>query len=424
MAAFSSVKRRVATVVVMALGTLGATGLTPGWRGPQQGSAPTPLQLFQKMLPVIKHDRCSNCHGGVDPFSGRDHEGGMIDTVPTSPHFEPCTKCHKTEKGWGLPSKDHFFVGKTDQDLCALFAEFAMKQGHARFISNHLMGDDLVIAAFAGWMGGARDPKAGDSADPPPMSQAAFVQLGRDWVTLGQGACEVLGTIYREESVASADTTHPDPTSDLTIQQTGTRTVNITLRGGQYHADIKTNGQIVTTLVQHLTNASGRPCIYTVIDSTEYSGSTTDLARVAIKDTIFFADTSPPQTDYRIDVDLPPESTSRTTQYTVMDLCKTRIPPPDNSAEKFDWPEVHFTLEGHVEDPRTDGRAGACDKMIKYKDVGSEKVEADRSHPCNRFVIMGNADTPGLMDHGALIAYHDGSDIEFRVVSRWNLKFK
>jgi hypothetical protein len=308
--------------------------------------------------------------------------------------------------------------------LCALFADFAMHQGHAFFISNHLEGDDLIRAAFAGLMGGARDTTKGDSPDPPPIKQKAFVQLGKDWVTQGQAACEVLGTIYREESVASADTTHPTPTSDLTIQQTGTRTVNITLRGGQYHADIETKGGIVSTLVQHLTNANGRPCTYTLIDSTGYSGTTTDLAVVTIKDTVFFVGTQAPQTDYRIDVDLPPESTSRTTQYTVMDLCKTRIPPPDNSAEKFDWPEVHFTLEGHVEDPRTDGRAGACDKMIKYKDVGSAEVEADRSHPCNRFVIMGNADTPGLMDHGANIAFHDGKDIEFRVVSRWNLKFK
>ena len=29
--------------------------------------APTPFQLFQRMMPVIRHPRCSNCHGGVDP---------------------------------------------------------------------------------------------------------------------------------------------------------------------------------------------------------------------------------------------------------------------------------------------------------------------------------------------------------------------
>src|SRR4029450_3992862 len=126
----------------------------------------------------------------------------------------------------------------------------------------------------------------------------------------------------------------------------------------------------------------------------------------------FFVGTQAPQTDYRIDVDLPPENTSRTTKYTVMDLCHVQMPAPSNSVEMFAWDTVHITLEGHVEDPRTDGRTGACDKMIKYKEVGSPDVQADPSHPCNRYTNMGNADTPGLMDHGANIAYHDGKDIE------------
>jgi len=411
------VKRRVAAVVVMALGTLGATGLTPAWSGREQGAAPTPLQLFQKMLPVIKNDRCTNCHGGVDPVSGRDHEGGMI------PPDTACTKCHKTEKEWGLPGKDHFFYKKTDLELCGLFADFASHMGHAFFISNHLEGDRLIQAAFAGWMGGARDSLDGESPDPPRMKQPEFVQLAKDWLTHGQGACEALGTIYLEESVASADTSHPSPNADLIVQQTGKRTVNITVSGGQYHSDIETKGGIVSTLVQHLTNANGRSCTYTLIDSTGYSGSTTGLAGVSVTDTIFDGDTHPPQTDYRIDVDLPPESTSRTTKYTVMDLCRVPLPVPANSVETFDWPEGHFTLEGHVNDPTREGRASSCDKRLTHGDVGTKKWERDLTQ-CNRFSNMGNADTPGLMDHGANIAYHDGKDIEFRVVSRWNLKFK
>jgi hypothetical protein len=118
------------------------------------------------------------------------------------------------------------------------------------------------------------------------------------------------------------------------------------------------------------------------------------------------------------------QRTRGTTKYHILDGCGVGMPAPDNNVETFDWPEGHFTLEGHVEDPRSDGRAGACDKMIKHGDVGSSDVESDPSHPCNRFTNMGNADTPGLMDRGAHIAYHDGTDIEFRVVSRWNLKFK
>ena len=419
MAAFSSVKRRVAAVVVMALGTLGAAGLTPGWSGPRQGAAPTPLQLFQKMLPVIRHDRCMNCHGGVDPVSGRDHEGGMIhpDTA--------CAKCHKTEPTWHLPTNtDHFFYKKTDQELCALFADFAMHMGHADFISRHIESDEFIIAAFQGWMGGARDSNDGESPDPPPIDQEAFIKLAEDWLTHGQGACEALGTIYLEESVESSDTIPTGPGVETIVRQSGKRTVTITLSGGQYHADINTNGQIVTTQVQHTRNAQGRPCTFTLIGTTKYSGSTTGLAVVSVTDTIFQRGPRPPSTDYRIDVSLPPESGRRVNTTVIDDGCGSRMEAPPPTTETLAWDEVHFTLEGHVKDPASEGRTGACDKRIKHVDVGSKKWEDDVNH-CNRFASVGNADTPGLMDHDdAHVAYHDGRDIEFRVVSRWNLKFK
>src|SRR5260221_10103713 len=66
-----------------------------------------PLAKFAKLMPVFSHDRCANCHGAVDPFTGFDHEGGQLDAALAAPlrgsdgdqllgtDFNgPCTKCH------------------------------------------------------------------------------------------------------------------------------------------------------------------------------------------------------------------------------------------------------------------------------------------------------------------------------------------
>ena len=87
-------------------------------------SAPTPFELFQKLLPVVRHPRCVNCHGVVDPLSGRGHGPGAIDTVKAHKGSYQCTDCHQAD--WALPSTPHFFAGKTDRELCGIFAEFAM----------------------------------------------------------------------------------------------------------------------------------------------------------------------------------------------------------------------------------------------------------------------------------------------------------
>src|ERR1051325_1173432 len=136
----SSRSRGVGAAAVV-LAVIVATGLMPSPGTPRQPTPPTPLQLFQKMLPVIRHPRCANCHGGIDPRTPA-HQG-MKDVLDGS----DCDVCHGDAEvdpqhdDWVPPSPDHFVGGKTDEQLCALYSEFAMKQGHARFISNHIKGD-------------------------------------------------------------------------------------------------------------------------------------------------------------------------------------------------------------------------------------------------------------------------------------------
>lgn len=385
--------------------------------------APTPFQLFQRMMPVIRHPRCSNCHGGVDPTT-KQHPGAPI-TV------EACVQCHDDDAnpGWGVPAREHFFVGKTDEEVCSLFAEFAMKQGHGRFIDNHLRTDELIVAGFKGLIGGARTPGAGNPpappADPPPVSQDSFVKLGQDWIDKGQGACEVLGAITLQESVAAGDT-FAIGGMDTYQDFKGTRTVSINIRGGKYYADIKTDYTITEIGVQKLVSPkTGRPCTITHTRKEQQSGTTTGIASVAIKDTIFFADTKPPQTDYRIDVTLPPETTRKTETRTVNEACGLGIPfPPSSESQSFTWGRASFVIEGHVEDPKTDGRAGACDRPSRNLEINTTALEFDRSLPCFRFKNMGNSWYLGLMERTLPLTYHDVTRaIPYHLVARWNLKY-
>ncbi len=390
----------------------------------RQQAALTPFQLFQKLLPVVRHPRCINCHGGVNPGDSTKHGGGAI-TV------EACEQCHNDVSHWDLPSRDHFFVGKTDQELCSIFAEFAEKQGHARFIDKHLRGDELIIAGFKGVMGGARNPGYVDPpkppqppADPPAGGQDAFVRLGQDWIDYGQGACVVLGTINLEESVSATDTFSLGPI-ETRLSYGGKRMVTIKFQDGKYDAEITTDYTLTEVSRLHGDHPkTGQPCVITTTRIERQAGTTTGGASVRIKDTIFFADTKPPQTDYRIDVTLPPETTRKNETRTVNDGCDTGLPfPPQNETGSYTWGRVSFVMEGHVEDPKTDGRAGGCDRVVKADEINTEKLEFDVSHPCFKFKRMGNSWYLGLMRRTLPRTFHDEQSIPYRMVAHWNLKY-
>ena len=407
--------RRGAGAGIM-LAAIVATGLFSARLARHQAS-PTPFELFQKMLPVIRHPRCANCHGGVDPFSGRGHPPGAIDTVSSHKGSDQCEDCH--QKGWDIPSMEHAFVGKTDRELCALLGEFAMKQGRPLFIDGHLRNDPLIMAGFEGDAGGPLSPPV-----KPTIKQGEFVKLGEDWYDKGQHACEVLGVIKMEESVAARDSFSLGPihTSQDFL---GKRTVTINLRDGKYLADITTDYTMLEVSKLHSEHPkTGQPCIITTTRSERQSGTTTGGATVTIKDTILFADTDPPQTDYRIDVMLPPETTTRTESRTVNDGCDSGLPfPAQNETRSFTWGRVWFTLEGHLQDPKIDARSGACERISKSTEINTDILERDRSHPCLKFRRLGNSWYLGLMRRTLPKTFHDEKGVPFHLRANWNLKY-
>jgi hypothetical protein len=411
--------RRVIVPAVMVLLIGGVTRGASSRAAPQ--STVTPFQRFERLLPVIRHPRCMNCHGALDPGT-TSHPGGAITT-------EACEGCHGDAQDWRIPHQNSFFINKTDRQLCALFANIAEHMGYEQFISGHIVSDELIKLAFDGVMGGARTPGAGSPPDPPPdkppMDHAEFTRWAKEWVSDGRGACDVEGTITQVESVDVDTVFYPFPGRAERFAERATRTVTVTANNDDsYTARIETSGTIVLTLMTETTYPSGRACTLVITDSSTISGLTTGPARVRIKDTVFFAGTDPRagQTDYRIDVTLPPEHTQRIDRNMLVEPCGSTLQAVPPETLNTTWPRHDFAIEGHLDDRTQPNLVGGCTKVVKSADVA--RMMAISETPCFRFANIGNKQEPWLMHHEGSGAYADGTDIPHRVTTSWNITYR
>jgi hypothetical protein len=174
--------------------------------------------------------------------------------------------------------------------------------------------------------------------------------------------------------------------------------VTLNLRDGKYYADITTDYTLLDVSTQMMDDPkTGQPCTITHTRNERQTGTTTGVASVAIKDTIFFFGTTPPQTGHGIDVALPAETTRKNETRTTQDGCGTGLTfAPANETGSYTWGRVSFVIEGHLQDPKTDGRVGFCDRVWKSTEINTIEFE-NRGQPCFRFKRMGNSWYLGLM---------------------------
>lgn len=117
----------------------------------------TALDAFDKLLPVTSHPRCTNCHGGVNPYVdpavGRHFAGNMTDSTTGDPlPASACQDCHSELPGWDVPGEAMFFVGRSPKDLCIQFKQFA-PSGGAEFvthITHEPTGPQFIATGFLG----------------------------------------------------------------------------------------------------------------------------------------------------------------------------------------------------------------------------------------------------------------------------------
>ena len=148
------------------------------------------VKAFGEMLPVLRHPRCLNCHGGVDPFSqkhpGADQLDPEIDRMTDREKFEEqCQMCHDGLKGWTTPAEAVFFVRKDDEQLCMQMKGFgATADGFVSHIHDDKGGIQFIATGYAGDRAlgeqGLKDYRL--VAVKPPGTQAELTAKARKWV--------------------------------------------------------------------------------------------------------------------------------------------------------------------------------------------------------------------------------------------------
>jgi hypothetical protein len=169
----------------------------------QAGECPLPvnkqleaIMAFAEMMPVFRHPRCMNCHGGLDPSAPPHPGAGQLDSdldpiANRDEYMLQCDGCHDGLRGrtpelpgWTIPHPSVFFVGKSDEELCLQMKGFSPTGDH--FVE-HIFNDhgdiQFIAAGFAGDRALGEQGLIDNSlvAEPPPGTQAELTAKARRW---------------------------------------------------------------------------------------------------------------------------------------------------------------------------------------------------------------------------------------------------
>jgi hypothetical protein len=172
----------------------------------KEADAGQALALFGEMMPVFTSPRCANCHGGVDPVKGTNHEPGPVSDSTRLwngdmgfDEQKVCQECHTAgTPNWRTAPSAMSFVGKDTLTLCRqVRGTFGLATGDSdsggAFV-NHLATDDLIGVGFVGQGGiGEDSPFATIAPDPPPMTRAEMIIAAQHWVGEGHAKCGANG---------------------------------------------------------------------------------------------------------------------------------------------------------------------------------------------------------------------------------------
>ena len=145
------------------------------------------VKAFAEMMPVFRHPRCTNCHGGVNPFVEEEaggHRGGAMEPPPPF-NAEQCQDCHDQLKGWDTPGAPLFFAGKSDEEICM---QIKAPPTTAHDFVEHIRHDHGNVQFIAAGFKGDRALDAQSLADydvvveKPPGTQAQLTEQARNWV--------------------------------------------------------------------------------------------------------------------------------------------------------------------------------------------------------------------------------------------------
>lgn len=151
---------------------------------------------FNKMMDVLTHPRCMNCHPSDNvPKQGMDShphyfgmQGGEKDNG-----FEAtkCATCHQKENNnysgvpgaphWGLAPQSMAWKGLSKKEIAEVILDKSKNGGKdLKGVEKHLTEDELVLWA---WNPGVN--AAGKQRETPPISEEEFISAVKEWIANG-----------------------------------------------------------------------------------------------------------------------------------------------------------------------------------------------------------------------------------------------
>jgi hypothetical protein len=149
---------------------------------------------FERMLPVLQHPRCMNCHTSTGfPRQGDDrHRHIMNVSRGTDDHGAVglrCSTCHQSANqpasgvpgapDWHLAPLSMAWEGLTASELCRVLFDREKGGLEPAQLAGHLE------TSFVRWAWSPGIDAHGRPRSTPPMSHRAFVALARRWVATG-----------------------------------------------------------------------------------------------------------------------------------------------------------------------------------------------------------------------------------------------
>ena len=315
----------------------------PLFGAPMTPGGEDPIDLFAKLMPVFSHDRCVNCHGGVDPFveENNDHSGGILPQGATCHN----SGCHSATDGvnivWTTAPPRMSFVGKDTKQMCELQSPEARRRRPPQDYLHHLTTDALIDLAFEG-----RSAGASDTAEPPPMKKIDFLTAARAWLDAGAGCGGWVGTITQEETFHS-NYVYPIKVgkgpSTTAVDETAKRTVTITRQKGATTARSEMSGHQTIRIVMRDVGPNG-PCTSTALSDQDWNGHFDGEATVRVK--------IEPDGSYVIRFAIPMEKTNSGANTISTGDCGPNPPNSPPEPVELEWSARTFFIEDKLQDPR------------------------------------------------------------------------
>ena len=182
--------------------TIGLANIATSSKAPVYENSSEPdkgksIEAFSKVMDVITHKRCMNCHPSGDrPRQGEDSHIHYFN-VQRGPEGDglagyTCNTCHHEENNniagvpgaphWGLAPKSMAWVGKSKVEIATQIMDPARNGGkNKEEILKHLTEDELVLWA---WEPGVDDE--GIPRELPPLTKEEWIAAVEEWI--GSGA--------------------------------------------------------------------------------------------------------------------------------------------------------------------------------------------------------------------------------------------